>query len=252
MSTVTSADGTTIAFERTGAGPAVILIGGAFNDRTTVADLGKALASNFTVYFYDRRGRGGSGDAPEHSSQREVEDLAAVIEHAGGKAHVFGHSSGAVLALEAARQGLPIGKVVVYEPPFAPHLAGLLDRLRVLVKEDRRDEAAAVFLTEAGGAPAEMVAGMRAGPMWGWFTGLAHTLPYDVELCVTVSIESLATVSNPVLAIGGGDSPPSLTEPPKAVAATIPGARHVTMHGHDHGVLHYPGELAPVLAEFLT
>ncbi len=252
MSTVTSADGTRIAFERTGDGPAVILVGGAFNDRTTVADLAKQLASDYTVYSYDRRGRGGSTDAPDYTATREVEDLAALIEHAGGSAHVFGHSSGAVLALAAARQGLPIGKVVVYEPPFAPHLTGLLDRLRELVKEGRRDEAAASFLTEAGGAPAEVVAGMQAGPMWGWFTGLAHTLPYDVELCVTVTVESLGSIGVPVLAISGGDSPPPLTEPAKAVAATIPGARYVSMPGHDHSVLQQPAALAPVLREFLT
>jgi pimeloyl-ACP methyl ester carboxylesterase len=252
MSTVTSADGTTIAFERTGDGPAVILVGGAFNDRTTVADLAKLLSSDFTVYIYDRRGRGGSADAPDYTATREIEDLAALIAHAGGSAHVFGHSSGAVLALAAARQGLPIGKLVAYEPPFAPHLTGLLDRLRKLVKEDRRDEAAVAFLTEAGGAPAEVVAGMQAGPMWGWFTGLAHTLPYDVELCATVAVESLAAVDIPVLAIGGGDSPPALTEPARAVAATVPGARHLTMDGHDHSVLQEPAALGPVLREFLT
>ena len=252
MSTVTSADGTTITVERFGDGPAVILIGGAFNDRSTVADLAKALAPDFAVHSYDRRGRGGSGDAPGHTLQREIEDLAAVIEHAGGSACVFGHSSGAVLALEAARQGLPITKLAVYESPFAPHLGGLLEKLRALVKEGRRDEAAVAFLTEGGGAPAEVVAGMQAGPTWGWFTGLAHTLPYDVELCTTVRIESLATVNIPVLAIDGSESPPSLTVPTRAVAATIPGARHLTMHGHDHSVLHYPEALAPVLREFLT
>jgi pimeloyl-ACP methyl ester carboxylesterase len=252
MNTVTSADGTAIAFERTGSGPAVILIGGAFNDRTTVADLATLLAPDFTVYTYDRRGRGDSGDTVDYAVRREVDDLAALISHAGGAAAVFGHSSGAVLALEAARAGLPITSVVAYEPPFAPHLGDLLDRLRKLVSEDRRDEAAAMFLAEAGGAPAEVVADMRSSPMWGWFTGLANTLPYDVELCVTVGIDSLARISVPVLAIAGGDSPPPLTLPARAVAEAVPGARQVVLAGHDHGVLQRPEDLGPILREFLA
>jgi pimeloyl-ACP methyl ester carboxylesterase len=252
MNTVTSADGTTIAFTRTGEGPAVILIGGAFNDRSTVAELATHLAPHFTVYTYDRRGRGGSGDHPDYTPRRELEDLAAVIEHAGGSAAVFGHSSGAVLALEAARAGLPVSSVIAYEPPFAPHLGSVLDRLQVLVKENRRDEAAALFLTEAGGAPAEAVAGMRAGPMWSWFTGLAHTLPYDVELGTSVALASLAGIGVPVLAIAGSESPPSLTEPARAVAEVVPGARHLVMDGHDHGVLHHPADLAPIVRDFLA
>jgi len=166
---------------------------------------------------------------------------------------VFGHSAGGLLALEAARQGLAIDKLVIYEPPLTePGRRSVLDRLRVLVKEDRRDEAAALFFTEHAGVPEAMISDMRAGPMWAWFAGLAHTLPYDVEICETVRLESLATISVRTLTIGGGDSPPGLPEAARAVAETIPGARYLVLDGHDHSVLQRPADLRPILLEFLA
>lgn len=248
MSTVTSADGTTIAFERTGTGPAVILIGGAFNDHTTVADLAALLAPDFTVYTYDRRGRGGSGDAPEYSVQREIEDLAALIEHAGGSAHVFGHSSGGVLALEAGRQGLAIDTLVIYEPPVRGG-NGQTEALQELIKQGRRDDAVALFLTESAGVPAAFIDGMRAQPVWSWFINFAHTLPYDTEVCDAVCVDKLATIGIPTLTIGGGDSEPRLPDIARLVAETIPGARYVTLPGHDHGVLQRPVDLVPLFKE---
>src|SRR5690349_9339311 len=116
--TVTSADGTPIAFDRTGDGTPVILVGGAFNDRTTVAGLAATLSPDFTAIAYDRRGRGDSGPGAVYSVEREVEDLAALIDHVGGSAAVFGHSSGAVLALEAAARGVAMTSLAVYEPPY--------------------------------------------------------------------------------------------------------------------------------------
>src|ERR1700758_496625 len=118
VKTVISADGTPIAVERTGSGQPVILIGGAFNDRSTVAGLAGVLAGEFTAVTYDRRGRGDSGDAASYAVEREIEDLAAVISYAGEPASVFGHSSGAILALEAASRGLAVSKVAVYEPTY--------------------------------------------------------------------------------------------------------------------------------------
>ena len=173
LKTVTSADGTVIAFEQTGDGPPVILIGGAFNDRSTVAGLAAVLAPEVTAIAYDRRGRGDSADSGSYTVQREIDDVAALISHAGGSASVFGHSSGAILALEAAQRGVAIDKLAVYEPPYvvegtrARPGVDLADRVQALIDEGRRDEAAALFLAEGVGVPAEMVEGMRTSEMWG-------------------------------------------------------------------------------------
>jgi pimeloyl-ACP methyl ester carboxylesterase len=259
--TVTSADGTSIAVERTGSGLPVILIGGAFNDRSTVAGLAGVLAGDFTAVTYDRRGRGDSGDAPGSAVEREIEDLAAVIGHESGPAGVFGHSSGAALALEAASRGLAIGKIAVYEPPYV--IEGtrscpgddLAERLRALLGHGDRDGAVALFLTEAIAMPAEVIEGMRASQMWGWFTGLADTLPYDVAVCgpgMALPAGRLAVIKVPVLAIGGGASPPWLPAAARAVADAIPGARYVTLDGQDHGVLNQPGALRSLLTGYFA
>lgn len=288
LQTVTSADGTSIAFEQVGDGPTVILVGGAFNDRSTVAALAATLAPDFTAIAYDRRGRGASGDnsvggnnstsgdssagsgvagktagkvAGEAAVEREVADIAALIAYAGGSASVFGHSSGAVLALEAAQRGLPISMLALYEPSYvvddgrARPGVDLLDRLQALVDQDRRDEAATLFLTEAVSAPPEVVEGMRASQMWGWFTGLAHTLPYDVAVCGPgndLPTDRLATIAAPTLAIGGSLSPAWLRAAARAVADAVPGGRYVTLDGQDHGVLHQPDALRPLLVDFLS
>ncbi|MER6580909.1 alpha/beta hydrolase [Nonomuraea sp. NPDC001023] len=261
VQTVTSADGTRIAFESSGEGHPVILVGGAFNDRTTVAALAAALAPGFRAIAHDRRGRGGSGDAPAYAVEREIEDLAALIEHAGGSASVFGHSSGAVLALEAAAHGLPITRLAVYEPPYVVDGArtapggDFAERLRGLVEGDRRDEAVALFLTEGADVPAEVVAGMRSEPVWGWFTSLAHTLAYDAAVCgpgQSLPVERLSRVTVPTLAIGGDQSPKWMLDAVRAVADAVPGARHVVLPGEDHGVLGRPEALLSTLTDFLS
>lgn len=253
---VTSADGTAIAVERTGSGPPVVLVGGAFNDRSTVAGLAAVLAPDFTAVTYDRRGRGGSADAASYAVEREIGDLAAVIGYAGGRAGVFGHSSGAVLALEAAARGLDISKVAAYEPTYViegsrPRPADdLADRLRALLGQGDRAGAVALFQAEAVGLPAEIINGMRGSPVWDWFTALAHTLPYDTILCgpgMRLPADLFAAVTVPVLAIGGGASPPWLPAAARAVADAVPAGRYVTLDGHDHGVLQQPGALRPLL-----
>jgi pimeloyl-ACP methyl ester carboxylesterase len=257
--TVTSADGTPIAVERTGNGQPVILIGGAFNDRSTVAGLADVLAGDFTAVTYDRRGRGDSGDAATYAVEREIEDLAAVINYAGEPAGVFGHSSGAVLALEAASRGLAIRKVAVYEPSYVVEgtrprpgddLAG---RLRARLGQGDRDGAVALFLTEGVGLPGEVIEGMRTSPMWSWFTGLAQTLPYDVTLCgpgMILPAERLVAIRVPVLAIGGGASPSWLPAAARAAADAIPAARYITLDGQDHGVLNQPDSLRSLLTGY--
>src|SRR4051794_8778974 len=148
MDTTTSADGTTIALDASGHGPTVVLVGGAFNDRTTVAALAGELSADFTAVAYDRRGRGDSGDTRPYEVRREIEDLAAVIDHVGGSAHVIGHSSGAILALRSAAQITSITKVAAYEPPFVVDNglrevpgADIAERAQALVDEGRREDA---------------------------------------------------------------------------------------------------------------
>ena len=260
--TVNSADGTQIAYDVAGDGPPVILVGGAFNDRSTVAGLAAVLAPDLTAVSYDRRGRGDSGNNDAtFAIEREIEDLAAVIGQVGGSASVFGHSSGAVLALEAAERGVPIDRLAVYEPPYITDgsrpvpPASAADQLKELIAADRRDEAVTLFLTVSVGVPADMVAGMRASEMWGWFLGLAHTLPYDLELCgpgQVLPADRLATIEVPALAIGGSLSPQWLPAAARAVAGAIPGARYETLEGQDHGVLNQPEALRPLLTGFLT
>ncbi|GAB3157266.1 alpha/beta hydrolase [Amycolatopsis stemonae] len=253
---VTSADGTTIHFEQRGAGAPVILVGGAFNDRTTVAGLAEVLAGDFTTIAYDRRGRGDSTDASSYAMDREIEDIAALIEHAGGSASVFGHSSGAILALEAAAAGLAIERVAAYEPPYATDehpRPDVLDKVRAQLASGDRDGAVATFLVVAG-TPEEMIDGMKQAPVWGWFTALAHTLPYDLEICGPggrIRRENLARITAPALVIGGGASPETLQAGARAAAAAIPGARHETLDGQDHGVLQFPETLKDLLTGFL-
>ena len=164
---VESADGTKICYESVGAGPAVVLVGGAFNHRTTVAPLARVLSGFATVYTYDRRGRGSSGDTPPYAVDREIEDLAAVIGATGGPAAVFGHSSGATLSLLAARADLPITRLAVYEPPYRPATssrilpADLAARAQAAVDAGDRDAAARIFLTEAVGLPAAEIDARR-------------------------------------------------------------------------------------------
>lgn len=260
--TVNSADGTQIAYDRAGDGPPVILVGGALNDCSTVAGLAAVLAPDLTAVSYDRRGRGDSGNNDAtYAVEREVEDLAAVIGQVGGSASVFGHPSGAVLALEAAERGVPIDRLAVYEPPYIPDggrpqpPAGLTDQVKALIAEDRRDDAVTLFMTESVGIPAEMAEGMRASEMWGWFVGLAHTLPYDLTLCGpgnALPADRLAKIKVPTLAIGGSLSPGWLPAGARAVAGAIPRARYETLEGQDHGVLNQPEALRPLLVDFLT
>jgi pimeloyl-ACP methyl ester carboxylesterase len=260
--TVTSPDGSTIAYRATGAGPAVILIGGAYNDRSTVADLADTLSSSCTAITYDRRGRGDStdnGDGETDLVGKEVADLAALIEAVGGSAGLFGHSSGAILAIEATRRGLPVTRLAVYEPPYALPGSrplppdGSAERLRDLVRAGKRDDAAALFFEEQIGMPAAAVEEMRASPAWGWFAGLAHSLPYDVALTgpdLRLPAERLATIGVPTLAIAGSNGWDWIRAATRAVADAVPGAEFVTLDGQDHSVLQQPEALREVLTGF--
>ena len=259
LGTVTSKDGTRIVYEVVGSGPPVILIGGAFNDRSTVMALATTLASDLAAVAYDRRGRGDSGDSADQAVEREIEDLAALIERVGGSARLFGHSSGAVLALEAAIHGLAVDRLAVYEPPYIVEgtrprpAADATDRLRALLADGHPDDAVALFQTEVIGLPPEMVDGMRASAVWGHLVNLAPSLPRELELfapAYRVPAARLGTISVPTLAMAGSRSSEWVQVGTRAVTDAIPGARFVTLEGQDHGVLRQPEALRPVLLDF--
>lgn len=217
MERTTSADGTSIAFDRTGRGPVLILVEGALGDRSAAAPLAARLAGRFTVIAYDRRGRGDSGDTAPYAVEREVEDIEALLRETDGSASLFGHSSGAVLALEAAR-ALPdrIPTLALYEPPLIvddsrPPVPGdYVTRLRELVAADRRGDAVAYFLIEGPGVPAEAVETMRRERS---FERIAHTLAYDATVMAGLTggsparLERWASVRVPTLLMVGGASP---------------------------------------------
>ncbi|MEU9034561.1 alpha/beta fold hydrolase [Streptomyces sp. NPDC048352] len=262
MEKAVSRDGTAIAYDRTGEGPALVLVGGAYQVRADPrwGVLARLLADRFTVVTYDRRGRGDSGDTAPYAVEREFEDLAAVIAELDGPVRVMGMSSGAVLALEAAAHGVPMKELTVYEPPFViddsrpPVPADYVARLDEAIAEGRRDDAVAFMLTAAVGVPAEVVEHMRVSGIWNHFAALAHTLPYDARIMDgTMSGRPLpadrwAAVRIPVLALGGGASDPWLQSGARALAALLPAGLHRTLDGQTHDV--DPAALAPVLAEF--
>jgi pimeloyl-ACP methyl ester carboxylesterase len=243
MHTVTSRDGTTIAYDRLGDGPPVVLVTGGSVDRQSNAGLADALAGDFTVYNYDRRGRGPSGDTPPYAVEREVEDIAAVLEVAGTPAGLYGSSSGAALALEAAARGLPIAKLALWEPPYSVHgrpdlpddTASVYDEL---VKAGRRGDAVEYFMAKVVGLPPEFVAGARQAPWWAQQEALAHTLAYDATIMgdYTLPAASAKAVTVPTLILVGGASFGFMVETADALAALIPDARRVTLEAQEHDV----------------
>jgi pimeloyl-ACP methyl ester carboxylesterase len=262
MELTTSQDGTAIAFERVGTGPPLILIGGALNQGATAAPVAALLAPTFTVFTFDRRGRGASGDTPPYSPAREVEDLAALVAAAGGAAFVFGHSSGAGLALDATRAGVAITRLGVYEAPFivdgtrAPVPADFATRLDSLVRSGRRGDAVTLFLTEAVGIPAEGITQMQSTPFWPECEKLAHTLVYDVTIMSDhmlgqpLPAQWADVVTLPTLVMDGEKSPAWQRNSMQALAALLPNARHHSFPDADHGVA--PDAIVPVLTDFFT
>lgn len=259
MGKVVSQDGTTIVFDQLGEGPALILVGGAFQHRAIdpkTTQLAALLAPHFTVFHYDRRGRGDSGDTKPYAVEREIEDLEALIKEAGGSSFVFGMSSGGVLALEAAAGGLTIKKLALYEPPFN---AGDTDsrqasenytkQLTALLAADRRGDAVALAM-KTFGAPSAAVAEMRQTPIWSIFESVALTLAYDNAIMGDGSVpaERLSSVTVPTLVIDGGASPAFMHNGAQAVADVLPNAERRTLEGQMHDVA--PEVLAPVLVEF--
>ena len=257
---VRSKDGTLIACERSGSGPALILVDGALCSRSFGPSpaLAPLLTPHFTVYSYDRRGRGQSGDTAPYSPAREIEDIAALVDAAGGSAFLLGLSSGGALALQAAAAGLPLRMVAAYEPPYVDD-SGLRDgaahhgRLTRLVAEGNRGGAVKYFMKDMVGAPSPMVAMMRLMPwVWRKLEAVAHTLPYDAAVMTGFRIprELYAAVDVPALVMNGGKTDPRLQEAARTLATVVPTARHRELPGQTHNVK--PEVLAPAVVEFFT
>ncbi len=257
---VLSKDGTAIAYERSGHGPALILVDGALCSRGfgPMPKLAPLLARRFTVCMYDRRGRGESGDTLPYSKEREVEDIAALIAEAGGEAFLLGLSSGAALALEAAAHGLAVRRLVAYEPPFV-HEGNDADgadyesALKRLLADGKRGGAVKYFMKDMVGVPAPFVVMMRLMP-WVWLklAAVAHTLPYDAAVMGEFKVPAgrLAAIKVPTLALYGSKTDARLQRAARAVADAVPGAQLRVLAGQTHNVS--PRVLAPAVIEFLS
>jgi pimeloyl-ACP methyl ester carboxylesterase len=256
METVKSADGTVIAYDRGGAGPALIVSVGAFCTRHTFV-APPELRQRFTVITYDRRGRGDSGDTQPFAPEREYEDLAAVAAAASPEpAFVFGHSSGAAIALRAAAAGVPLAAVAAYEAPFhnedSPRPAiEPADHIRELVRAGRRDEAVRFWMTDVVHLPDEMITQLHDAPWAKALEALTPTLPYDLAVAAGgVPTTELAKITAPVLVLGGANSPAWFRRSVAEQASAIRGARLQMLDGYDHNAP--PDVLTPILTEFFS
>ncbi|MET0725050.1 MAG: alpha/beta hydrolase [Leifsonia sp.] len=242
MKHATSADGTPIAFHQTGEGPPVIIVGGAFSTAEAGEPLAAALAdAGFQGVTIDRRARGESGDTSPYAPEREAEDLAAVIEAVGGEASILGHSSGSVLALFAAAQGVPITQLFLSEPPF--HFgegepgADLPERLQALVDDGRSEEAVTLFQREGVGLPDAMIEQITASPMFASLVPLAQSTVYDAVLTRAVSTptDAMTHVSQPVTILRGEPTFPVLVRAAELLSQAMPDAEYVIVpESHDH------------------
>jgi pimeloyl-ACP methyl ester carboxylesterase len=247
-----------IAYERFGGGHPLILVGGALRSPVVTTSLAERLAPGLAVYTYDRRGRGDSGDTPPYAVEREVDDLAALIEQAGGTASVYGHSSGAGLALRAAARGLPISRLVLHDVPFAAddsdrRGARELDgKIRRLLAEDRRRDAVEMFLTSLG-LPPEVAGHLSGDPA---LPAVAHTLPYDFAVMDDASdtggqfLDLAADVTVPTLVLSSRTGPDGMTAIGRRVADALPNGAHRLLEAHDPIIT--PDALAPDIEAFLA
>jgi pimeloyl-ACP methyl ester carboxylesterase len=263
MDTVRSADGTAIAFTRAGQGPPLILVDGAMCSRQfgPMPGLAEQLARDFTVYTYDRRGRGESGDTAPYSPDREVDDLEALVEQAGDAVYVHGTSSGAALALAAAKRIPAIAKLSVYEPPFIVDDSrtalpdDFLPRLTSLVSAGRRGDAVKMFMSFVG-TPAIFTTVMPLTPVWGKLKAVAPTLVYDITIVADhqrgtpFTAGDWADVKAPTLVAAGGKSPAWMANATRALAGALPDSTYRTLPGQNHMVK--AQAIAPVLTSFFN
>ena len=258
LATVTSKDGTRIAYERSGSGPAVVLICGGSTDRGSLAGLAAVLSATNTVYNVDRRGRGDSGDTLPYAIEREIEDIAAVIDATGGPAGLYGTSSGGALTLlAAAALGDRVRKLAIWEAPYFvdPALRPPLDTVeqyRKRLDAGHPEEAAEYFMTDVVRLPKEFVEFAKTQPFFAGQVKIAHTLVYDglVMGDYLIPTEVAETVTSPTLVLAGGADFPPMIEAARALAAAIPNAEFGHLEGQGHNV--DPAIIGAVLAEFFA
>jgi pimeloyl-ACP methyl ester carboxylesterase len=260
MDTVRSPDGTKIAFDAHGAGPLIILVDGALTVRSSGSELARLLAPRFTVVGFDRRGRGSSGDTPPYAIDREIDDIEALIDRFGDPAFLYGHSSGGPLAMLAAiRLGSKVGKVAMYEPPYNNEPAAqlpwgqYLTSLREALREGRRGDAVALFLSYVG-TPSGQLDAMRRRPSWPDLEAVAPTLSYDhagvmgESLAIPTELASRVTV--PTLVMAGDAGLPFMADTARLLGQFIPRGQVQILTRQTHRVA--PEVLAPVLIRFFT
>jgi pimeloyl-ACP methyl ester carboxylesterase/DNA-binding transcriptional ArsR family regulator len=262
MNTLTSKDGTTIAFDQSGQGPALILVGGMFEQRAMESETSQLaawsrLSEHFTVYHYDRRGRGSSTDTQPFAVEREIEDIEALIDHAGGSAFVYGISSGAALAFESAlKLGSKVKKLAIYDPPYNDDPGAregwkwFRQELEHTLSEGRRGDAVGLFMELTGATP-EQIEELRSYPMWPMWEDIAPTIAYDAAVVgeeAAVPTESAANLTVPTLVMNGEQSYPFMHESGSTLAKAIPNAQYRVLDGQPHEVA--ADAVGPVLIEF--
>ena len=256
--TTTSKDGTTIAYEKLGSGPALVLVDGAmcYRDFGPCRSAAEYLKDRFTVYFYDRRGRGESGNTAPYAPEREYEDLAAVIAATGETPYVLGYSSGAALALQAAASGVPMNKLASYEAPYVgqnPRVPDYQSTLDGMIAKDDRAGALSFFMVKMVGGPVFLPLMMRLMPkVFRQLKAVAHTLPNDARVMgdFEVPTATLATITVPTLVMGGSKAKPNMAAAVAGVAAAIPGSVRRTLAGQTHQVK--DEAIAPELVAFFN
>jgi hypothetical protein len=259
--TVISKDGTEIAYETWGQGPALIAVGGATCDRALLRPTAKAFGRYFATINYDRRGRGDSGDTAPYAVEREIEDIAALIDEVGGSAHLYGHSSGAGLVLHSLAAGLPVQKFILHDPPYSPAdewsqdaARAFAQNIRDLLGQDKPAEAIEMFLSGTG-LPDDMIDQMRDTPRWRGLIALAPTLAYDsavmgdLEKGGAIPEDLAARATQPGLVLVGSQSPSFMMDVSRRLAYLLRHGDHRVIEGQDHVVA--PDILAPIVAEFL-
>lgn len=262
MSTTTSKDGTTLTYDVTGSGPALVLVSGASTTRASNHEYAEELSADFTVYNYDRRGRGDSNTKSDIigdltgavAVEREFEDLDAIIAEAGGAATVLGFSSGAVLALKATANGAAVTDLVLWETPFSldesgpARQAAYAAKLHEHLAAGRNGDAVALFMNLVG-LPPEMIENIHNSPMWPGLEAIAPSLAYDAAAMGDSRIPDVSGVTVRTLVLDGGASPPFLRDASAAVTKALPNAEHITLEGQDHSVS--ADALVPVVREWL-
>ncbi|MBU5444441.1 alpha/beta fold hydrolase [Paenibacillus sp. MSJ-34] len=265
MQTVVSKDGTSIAYEKTGSGPAIILVGTTASDHHDLDGLAGLLSEHFTVYNYDRRGRGGSGDTMPYAPAREIEDVEALLDAIGEKASLVSGSAGCVLALDIATAlGGKIDKLFLYEPSFIvddsrpPVPADYVEHVTVLVQSGKRSEAVEYFMTAAVGVPAEYIEPMKADPSWELMVKYAHTLAYDGMIVQgTQDGKPLPRdrwrFDAPAAVAVGANSPPFFHEGAKALTELLPSCTYMALEGLDHSAFWMsPDKVTEAIREFFA